>query len=79
MKQLAKVLAPHYLRFRQQATRFSFRLMYLWAGMMLLGLGTVYYRGSRGEKFKCMAGRLGRVLNLVGCGAELLEAVLPCL
>lgn len=41
------------LRFRLLASRFSFQLMWVWAGIMLLGLGTMHYRQINGEKVKC--------------------------
>ena len=41
------------LRFRLLASRFSFQLMWVWAGIMLLGLGTMHYKQINGEKIKC--------------------------
>ena len=41
------------LRFRLLASRFSFQLMWVWAGIMLLGLGTMHYKQINGEKVKC--------------------------
>lgn len=41
------------LRFRLLASRFSFQLMWVWAGIMLLGLGTIHYKQINGEKVKC--------------------------
>ena len=53
MKHLAAKLSPYFLRFRQLATRNSFRLIYVWAGTMLLGLGLLYYKEKKGERVGC--------------------------
>ena len=36
-------------RFRVFATRYTIPMVWLWAGTMMCGLGTVYYRLKRGE------------------------------
>lgn len=46
-------LSPYVLRFREAATRSSLKLMWLWAGSMLLGLGVVFYKESQGKRKGC--------------------------
>lgn len=39
--------------FRKLAQRYSHRLLLLWGLVMVSGLGMVYYRQQKGQKFVC--------------------------
>ena len=41
------------LRFRQLASRASMPLIYVWGGVMLFGLGVIYYKQKKGEMVRC--------------------------
>lgn len=43
-------IGEQWYRFRLFAARNAIPLVWLWAGTMLCGLGTVYYRLKKGEK-----------------------------
>ena len=43
-------IGERWYRFRLFAARNAIPLVWLWAGTMLCGLGTVYYRLKKGEK-----------------------------
>ena len=43
-------IGERWYRFRLFAARNAIPLVWLWAGTMLCGLGTVYYRVKKGEK-----------------------------
>lgn len=47
-------LAQHIYRFRVFATRHSFTLIYVWAGVMLVGLGLLHYDVNvQGKRLRC--------------------------
>ena len=51
-------IGEQWYRFRLFAARNAIPLVWLWAGTMLCGLGTVYYRLKKGEKVTSELGRL---------------------
>ena len=46
-------VSDYVYRFRVLATRHSFKLIYLWAGLMLVGLGLLHHKQKTGGKVQC--------------------------
>ena len=50
-------VSDHVYRFRVLATRHSLNLIYVWAGVMLMGLGLLHHRRKTGSKVQCKLSR----------------------
>ena len=48
-----KKASDYLYRFRVLASRHSFTLIYMWAGVMLAGLGMLHYKQKTGAKVQC--------------------------
>lgn len=42
-----------YMQFRKGVTKNSFKLLWVWAGVMLVGLGTLHFKTWQGESVGC--------------------------
>ncbi|KAL5463179.1 hypothetical protein EMCRGX_G032057 [Ephydatia muelleri] len=49
MKTKDTTISVRYMQFRRGVTKYSFKLLWAWAGLMLFGLGTLHFKSWQGE------------------------------